>query len=142
MLRVVRQPTRVLNKQKKAVQQLLHGLDVHMPITPVASEYCFRITSKMGFPRTLAMKISRTAGRLHKYTHMRARSCASVVAISIIFGAERSGMPLDAQTLCTVCDVTYPTLCKWYSDATDRSVAESKEIVSELWQMHTSITGV
>jgi hypothetical protein len=41
-------------------------------------------------------------------------------------------MGVDIKLLCSVCGVTRPTLCKWYSECTQRDVADCRGIVSDM----------
>jgi transcription initiation factor TFIIIB Brf1 subunit/transcription initiation factor TFIIB len=129
---LVRQPTRVMNRQKKLVLQALHEKNITISVQPDASEFSFRICSLLGYDRQFSCRISRTTSKIQNYTHMQSKPCSMIVATSILLLSEKKGMGVDIKLLCSVCGVTRPTLCKWYSECTQRDVADCRSIVSDM----------
>ena len=129
---IVKQPTKVLNRQKKLVLQALHEKRIDIAPQSDASEFSFRVCSRLGYDRYFTCRVSSMTKRIQKHTHMQSKPCAMIVASSILLLAERNHILLDIHKLCAVCSVTRPTLSKWYSDCTGRSMPACRGIISNI----------
>lgn len=129
---LVKQPTKVMNRQKKLVLQVLHDKNITISAQSDASEFSFRICSLLGYDRQFSCRISRVTSKIQNYTHMESKPCSMIVATSILLLSEKKRIGVDVKLLCLVCGVTRPTLCKWYSECTLRDVADCRSIVSDM----------
>lgn len=129
---LVKQPTKVMNRQKKLVLQALHAKNITISGKPDASEFSYRICSLLGYDRWLSSRISRKTIKIQNFTHMQSKPCAMIVATSILVISEKYKMGVDIKLLCSVCSVTRPTLCKWYSECTCRDLTLCRSIVSDI----------
>lgn len=124
----VNQPSKTMNSQKKHVLVMLHksGMTVNQAN---AETYCLRVCSDLGFGSELSKMVSAQAKRISKMEHLNARSCNMIVAVSILFLIEKYNLSINVGLLCRMVNVTRPTLVKWYSEASARSVSHSRQFV-------------
>lgn len=128
----VMQPTKVMNSQKKMVLMILHEQCNVRIRNASASSYCTRICNDMGFTPELTQMVSKKAERISLMEHMNARSCGMIVAVSIIYIVDRHGLLVDINQLCRVTQVTRPTVVKWYAEATQKKLADTRAIINNL----------
>ena len=125
---IVRQPTRVLNRQKKLVLQALYEKNIVISVQTDAAEFTFRTCSMMGYDRGFSCRVSRMAVRIPRSSHMQSKPCVMIVATSILRVSERRRVAVDIGAMCKICGVTRPTLCKWYSECTGMSIVECRNV--------------
>ena len=124
----VQQPSKTMNAQKKQVLIILHqkGVVVHQAD---AANYCLRVCSDLGFNKSVSRMVSAQAERISKMEHLNARSCSMIVAVSVLSLIEKYDLCTNIQQLCTMVNVTRPTLFKWYADASRRDVSLTRKLI-------------
>ena len=130
-LQRVQQPSKTMNAQKKQVLIILHqkGVIVHQAD---ASSYCLRVCSDLGFNKSVSKMVSAQAEKNSKLEHLNARSCSMIVAVSVLSLIEKYNLCINIQKLCSVVNVTRPTIFKWYADATGRDMSWTRKLIQSL----------
>lgn len=124
----VQQPSKTMNAQKKQVLIILHqkGVVVHQAN---ASNYCLRVCSDLGFNKHVSRMVGAQAEKISKKEHLNARSCSMIVAVSVLSLIEKYNLCINIQQLCTMVNVTRPTLFKWYADASKRDISITRKLI-------------
>ena len=124
----VKQPTKTMNAQKKAVLLSLHTNGITIQNAD-ASHYCLRVCADLGFDKNFSQLVSTQVQKISKMEHLHSRSCGMIVAVSILHLIETYNLSVSIKKLCKIINVTRPTLFKWYADASKRDVPDSRQLI-------------
>lgn len=130
--------SKMFNEQKKHVLVALHALGII--IQPAdASTYSCRICSDLGLTKQVADLVSAHASKISKLDQMNARSCNTIVAVSILYSIEKYNLCINVNKVCAMMHVTRQTLVKWYAEATGRTIKHARDVIQsfDIRQNHT-----
>jgi transcription initiation factor TFIIIB Brf1 subunit/transcription initiation factor TFIIB len=130
-LQRVKQPSKTMNAQKKYVIMMLHNSGI-VVYQAKAETYCLRICHNLGFNKDLSKMVSSQAKRISRMEHLNAKSCNMIVAVSVLFLIEKHNLSIQIERLCTMVNITRPTLIKWYAEAAMRSISYTRHFIQTI----------